>query len=582
MRRLRLFLLFLCLPAALSAQNPLLIPDTLSGSEMQLVLREGTVQLRPGAVTATMGANGDILGPTLLLQKGQEVSLRVTNSLQDPTTLHWHGLHVSPMNDGGPHIFIVSGETWNPRFTVLDHASTYWYHPHLHHKTNLHVSRGIAGFIIVRDEEEAALALPRRYGVDDFPLAVQTKDIDADNQIVIESSADSIVMVNATIDPVLDVPAQVVRLRLLNGASERAFNFGFSDDRVFYQIGSDGGLLPAPVALTRLMLVPGERAEILCDFGGQAGQSLELRSYGSGIPSGIYGAAQPGMGPGQTIPGYTANPLNGRDFTVLKLLVGKALPDAVTGIPSALVAPTVLREEDADTTRVFIFSPLQMGPRMIEGPFQINGARYSMNTINEYVPFENTEIWQLNNQTPIAHPFHIHDVQFRILDINGAAPPAHMAGRKDVVMVPAGGGVRFITRFDTFHDEMYPYMYHCHMLTHEDNGMMGQFLVMPPGMTGTGAAPAAAGLDLGPNYPNPFSGMTTLRYAIAERGSVLLQVVDPLGRVVSTLRSGESDAGTFTTRFDAADLPTGIYTAVLTTTDGRRLSRPMLHLRSPR
>jgi len=117
----------------------------------------------------------------------------------------------------------------------------------------------------------------------------------------------------------------------------------------------------------------------------------------------------------------------------------------------------------------------------INGPFTINNAHYDMDVINERVPFNNTEIWQLTNQTPIAHPFHIHNVSFYVLTVNGNPPPAHMRGRKDVVIVPAGMGVvRFITKFEDFYNDTLPYMYHCHMLTHEDDGMMGQFIVKSP------------------------------------------------------------------------------------------------------
>src|SRR5690606_24036249 len=175
-----------------------------------------------------------------------------TNSLGEATTLHWHGMHVAPENDGGPHTVIDAGTTWSPSFTVLDKASTHWYHPHLHMHTNEHVIKGIAGLIIVRDDEEAALALPRTYGVDDLPLVVQTKEFDADGQFVVGGALDDRLMVNGTLDPFVPAPAQMVRMRLLNGASERSFNFGFSNDMPFNQIGTDGGLLTAPVQMTRL------------------------------------------------------------------------------------------------------------------------------------------------------------------------------------------------------------------------------------------------------------------------------------------------------------------------------------------
>lgn len=462
------------------SQNPLFIPDTLSGDTINLTLQHGTVNFFQGQPTNTMGANGNILGPTLILNKYKNVTINVNNQLMHTTTIHWHGLHVSPQNDGGPHIFIQPDETWSPSFTVLDWASTYWYHPHLHHHTNEHVSKGISGFIIVRDSIENNINLPRTYGVDDIPLAIQTKSFDVNNQILIENALDTTLMVNATLNPFINLPAQVIRLRLLNGSSERSFNLGFNNNKNFYQIASDGGLLSTPLLLTRLLLAPGERAEILVDFGSNNGQSFQLMNYGSEIPNGIYGAVQPGIGPGQVIPGYNLNPLNGSNFSVLQINVIQTNSNPVTTIPSSLVNHNVWTTQEADTIRNFVFTG-PMGAGAILGPFRINGAFFDMDIINEYVNFNNVEIWVLRNQTPIAHPFHIHNVQFYILDINGVPPPDNMRGRKDVVLVRGGNTVvRFITKFETFYDEEFPYMYHCHMLTHEDSGMMGQFIVKSP------------------------------------------------------------------------------------------------------
>jgi len=177
------------------AQNPVLIPGTISGTDVELNLQTGTHEFFEGVVTNTMGANGDILGPTLLLNKGDMVQFTVNNTLEDTTTIHWHGLHVSASNDGGPHTVIAPGQSWNPSFEIRDQAGTYWYHPHLHMMTNKHVSMGIAGFIWVRDTDEAALSLPRTYGVDDFPLVIQTIDFDNDGQIVVPSNSDDVVMV---------------------------------------------------------------------------------------------------------------------------------------------------------------------------------------------------------------------------------------------------------------------------------------------------------------------------------------------------------------------------------------------------
>ncbi len=467
---------------SLKAQNPLLIPDTIGGSVINLNLRNGTHAFYNGTLTQTMGANGNILGPTILLNKGQQVTINVTNSLAETTTIHWHGMHVAPENDGGPHVVIPPSTTWSPSFQVLDHASTHWYHPHLHEKTHDHVQKGLAGFIIVRDQQEKAINLPRTYGVDDFPLVFQTKSFDTSNQIVTAHVAsDTALMVNATINPYLNVPAQMVRFRLLNGSSERVYNIGLSNNATFSVIGGDGGLLTAPVSMTRLLLSPGERAEILVDFAELTGQTLFLRNYGTQIANGIYGARQPGMGAGQQIPGYTANPLNGSDFNMLQFNVSAAKPNAVTTVPTTLISHNPWAENTADITRTLTFMSMTAGPGGINGPFVINNAHFDMDVINFRVPFNNIEIWELRNQTPIAHPFHIHNVPFYILSVNGVAPPAHQRGRKDVVLVPGGNGVvRFITKFEDFYNDTLPYMYHCHMLTHEDDGMMGQFVVNAP------------------------------------------------------------------------------------------------------
>lgn len=463
-------------------QNPILIPTAITNNTINLTLTEGTNNFYAGVTTNTMGANGPLLGSTLIMSKGDNINITVDNQLQDTTTIHWHGMHVSPENDGGPHTIIPSGTTWNPQFTVLDKAGTYWYHPHLHMHTDEHVSKGIAGLILVRDAEEAALGLPETYGVDEFPIVLQTKGFDAAGQIVFHTDLDTSVMVNGTVNGSLDLPSQVVRLRVLNGSSQRVMEFGFSDNRSFSLIGTDGGLLSAPLSMTRYRIAPGQRADILLDLATSMGQNFQLMSYGSELPSGIYGAAQPGMGAGQTssLPDYTSNPLNGSDFQLLDITVGSQAGTPVLSIPSSLATVTPLLETSATITRDLTFTSTgSMGN--LAGPFLINGQSMDLNVINYMIPIDNVEIWNLTNQTPISHPFHIHDVQFYILDINGTPPPAELSGLNDVVLVPGGmGNVRFIAQFSDHANDSIPYMYHCHMLMHEDEGMMGQFLVVDP------------------------------------------------------------------------------------------------------
>ena len=485
MRRKFALVWLFCTSIFIHGQNLLSIPDTISGTIFNLNVLDTSKVFYPGFTTKTYGINSKYLGPTLFLNKGDSVSLQVNNQLTDTTTIHWHGLHVAAMNDGGPHNFILPNSIWNPKFKVRDQAAMYWYHPHLHMKTNKHVSLGAAGLIIVRDSVEKSLNIPRKYGIDDFPLVIQSKCFDTNKQIIFGNASDSVILVNGTLNPYLPIPAQVVRLRILNASPERVYNLGLQGNLTFYQIGTDGGLLDAPVALSRLRLAPGERAEILVDFSGKMGQTINLMSFASELPSAIYGASQPGMGAGQTIPGYTSNSLNGTNFKIISFSVTAQSTSPIVTIPSSLTINSPYNTASANAFKNLTFTPVNMGPTAIQGPFLINNTSFDMDVINYTIPFNNIEIWTLTNQTPIAHPFHIHDVQFYITEINGAAPPANMKGRKDVVLVPGGGQtVKFITKFETFCDSMAPYMYHCHMLTHEDDGMMGQFVVKCPNSVG--------------------------------------------------------------------------------------------------
>ncbi len=537
MRTKTLFTLGLLITAiSLTAQNPLLIPGTLSGTEFNLNLQNGTYQFYSGINTTTMGANGNILGPTLIMQKGDFVDITVNNNIDDTTTIHWHGMHVSASNDGGPHTTIAPGASWNPQFTVMDKAGTYWYHPHLHMKTNEHVSKGIAGMIIVRDDEEAALDLPRTYGVDDFPLVIQTKDFDADKQIVTPSNSDDVIMVNATINPVLAVPAQVVRFRLLNGSSQRVFKIGLSNNLTFYQIGSDGGLLSEPVALTRLQMAPGERAELLIDFTGMDGQTVQLMSYAAEFPNGIYGATYPGMNQSMTLDGYNPNALNGSNFNIIAFSVGAPNGNPVTAIPDALVEVTPIPEGDADVTRDLTFSPEVMGPDQLNGNFLINGLSFDMDVINYTIQLNDTEIWSITNQSAIAHPFHIHDVQFFVLDRDGNPPPASEQGRKDVILIQPQETVRFITKFEDFANDDVPYMYHCHMLVHEDGGMMLQFEVVDQT---TGLEDVEFGENELVLFPNPLTdGVLTLRTSGEHAGIVAYEVYNLTGSSLLDVKPG--------------------------------------------
>ncbi|MBL7984153.1 MAG: multicopper oxidase domain-containing protein, partial [Flavobacteriales bacterium] len=466
--------------------------------------------------------------------------------------------------DGGPHSLIYPNTTWSPSFTVLDRASTFWYHPHGHGLTDYQVTMGAAGMIIVRDALEAALALPRTYGTDDIPLILQTKAI-VGGMLSVHTGLDSVVVVNGARQPLAQVPAQVVRLRCLNGSSERTFLIGFENNMPFHVIGTDGGLLAAPLPKTRLRLMPGERVELLVDLGGLQGNSFDMMAYNSELPNGIIGAAEVGNGMA-TLDGYNDNALNGADFALLSFSVGAPTADPITIIPSVLAPVVPYNEADVDATRSFIFEPEGMMPmEMIEGPFLIDGALFDMEVDNEVVQLGATEIWEFTNNTLVGHPIHIHDIQFNILDRNGLPPEDWETGWKDVVFVPSMGSARVITRFDDFADPEMPYMYHCHLLMHEDEGMMGQFLVIDP----NAIFEIGAEWDKLQVWPQPFSNGSLNLRAARLNGKLDVLLRDASGRIVHT---GSTSFMAGMTRIHPPSLAPGLYVLEVPTRDGQRYS----------
>ena len=228
-----------------------------------------------------MGYNGRFLGPTIRVNKGDNVVINVTNQLDEVTTVHWHGMHVPPEMDGTPHQTIEPGETWQARYPILNEASTMWYHPHPHGRTAQQVYRGLAGLFIIDDENSESLDLPHDYGVDDIPLIIQERlfNDDGTTHYGLNKGAyyGDTILVNGTHNPFVEVPAKQIRLRFLNGSNARVYHFGFADNRTFHQIATDGGLLEAPLPTTRIRLAAGERAEIIVDVSN--GEEALLKSY---------------------------------------------------------------------------------------------------------------------------------------------------------------------------------------------------------------------------------------------------------------------------------------------------------------
>jgi len=449
-------------PGDVEFDEPLAIPplaDSYIDEEgrrvFELTAQEGTSVFH-GRDVETWGYNGDFLGPTIRARRGEQVAVKFTNELDEVTSVHWHGMHLPPEMDGGPHQEVEPGGTWEPTWLVDQPGATLWYHPHPHGMTERHVYMGLSGMFIIDDDTTDAAGLPMEYGVDDIPVIVQDKDFDEDGQFTLVSPVPSgvmgrTIMVNGVIGAVHEVTTQKVRLRILNGSTLRSYNFGFDDNRSFQLVATDGGLLERPYTTNRIQLTPAERAEIVVEL--KPGEEIMLRSY----PQQLGVISDP--------EGYGA--LQTRD--IMRLRAADELA------PSAEIADPLsdyprLDEADATVTREFVMENLRL-----------NGERMDMARIDEVVEVGTTEIWVVTSRDNIPHNFHIHDVQFEVLSIDGQAPPPELSGRKDTIYTEPHREYRLIMRFEDYTSAEFPYMYHCHLLRHEDIGLMGQFVVVEPG-----------------------------------------------------------------------------------------------------
>ena len=374
--------------------------------------------------------------------------------------------------DGGPDYPIAPGDSWSPSWKIDQPAAMLWYHPHPAGATEDQVYKGLAGLFIVDDPATDVPALPHQYGVDDLPLIVQDKSFGGDGEFDqrhrllsdVGVLGDTI-LVNGTVGPYRDVTTDRVRLRLLNASTARIYNFGFSDDRDFTLVGTDGGLLSAPYQMKSIRLAVGERAEIVVDL--KPSERVTLRS----LPVS-----------GDRFQGGTDT------FDVLQLRAAAALTPS-PAVPAKLVATPRLDPASAVQQRTF-----EMQGR------QINGRRMDMGRVDAVVTVDTTEIWTVFNGHDTPHSFHIHDVQFQVLSANGDPPPPELSGWKDTVFLPPNQEYRLIARFADYADPTAAYMFHCHVLMHEDQGMMGQFVVVEPGQSPNLTGPGQGMTDHGRNH----------------------------------------------------------------------------------
>jgi blue copper oxidase len=449
---------------------PPLIDAAKQGNAVRLKVTSGRHAFLAGKPTRSYGYSGPVLGPTIRLRRGDEVEMTVENALDIDTTVHWHGLLVPGDVDGGPHQVIKSGGMWRPRLKIEQPASTAWFHPHLHHDTARQVYMGLTGLIIVDDGSDVSPDLPRTYGVDDLPIIVQDRSFDSDGSLLYDRDPDpqtiqygsrgDTIIVNGVVGPVAKVPCGMVRLRILNAANAQNFDFRFSDGREFHVMASDAGFLSTPVPMKQLRVSPAERFEILVDFTNRKPVMLET---GPDTIMGIFGAVSQD---------------DATDFVSIMRFEPTATAGTIRGLPARLVEPVAANSERAVHRRRFVLDsgicggkrPTETG--MLPG-LCINGKTHDLARIDVETKLGTVEVWEIVS-IGMAHPFHVHGASFRILSLDGAPTPAHLAGWKDVVLVE--DKAELLVAFNHPATKEHPFMYHCHILEHEDAGMMGQYV----------------------------------------------------------------------------------------------------------
>ncbi len=502
-------------------KRQLVVPPLVTGTTrsdgsrfIDLTVSSGHAELIDGVMSLILCYNGTSPGPTLVVRRGTAVTIRIKNRLQEATTVHWHGAHVPGILDGGPHNAIAAGDVFEANLVFEQAGATLWYHPHPMGRTGPQVYGGLAGFLLIEDGEDEKLGLPHSYGVDDLPLVIQDRRFDASGQLLYRTSPGDMMcmkgnrfLVNGREQPFVSVPAQWVRLRLINGSNARLYNFGFADGRPFHVIAGDGGLLQHPVAMNTLLLAPAERAEIMIDLSLDRSRSVVLRHVGvmglsglSTMPTDFDNYDFTGVdllklnvGPRLAVSGTLPSKLASlpapdiagavaRSFVMsdkIDMSQSKALPAAVSDLAIAekMGVPICMNVNSASPSDKSAGLASSRNSMTDAGMFLINGKAMDLTRIDEAVRLGTKEIWEIQNSSHTAHPFHFHGTSFRIIARNGAAPAAHEAGFKDVVLVLTNETVRVAAQFGQPADKTTPFMFHCHNLEHEDDGMMGQFTV---------------------------------------------------------------------------------------------------------
>ncbi|MER5694449.1 multicopper oxidase family protein [Streptomyces mirabilis] len=441
-----------------AAGTTLTIPDLLEGTTTDgtttytLEAKTGTSEVLSGVTSTTAGYNQSFLGPTMKWTSGDTVLLNITNSLTEATTVHFHGAHVPPSMDGGPQNAFAAGKTWSPTFTVKDEAKTLWYHPHALGTTAEQATHGLAGMIIVEDDSDASAALPSTYGTDDIPIILQCLATDSAGDIKYNLSGylgnglSFPLLCNGTNvdDTTLSFTAtkKRTRFRLLNASPSDIITIQRSDGATLTQIATDQGYLPEATEVASIRLVAGARAEFVMELS----DAVTLEAV------------------------VTTGWVRGGSGTYEFLSVTPDASDAPETLPTL---NTISRYDTSDfTARTITLG--QSGTTMT-----INGSAgtsmSSMAMISTTLGAE--EVWTVKNSTQLEHSFHLHDVPFQLISINGEDPTGVQLGWYDTFEVVGGGSIEIAMKFTDFSDDTYMYMLHCHLLQHEDEGMMASLMV---------------------------------------------------------------------------------------------------------
>lgn len=414
-----------------------------------------------GRQALLMNYNGQVPGPTFEARPGDEVEIRFTNSLPEPTNLHFHGLHISPeSNADNPFLEVLPEEGFTYRFKIPeDHpAGLFWYHPHYHGKVAEQVFSGLAGIFIIRGDLDQIGALAE---TNEEILVLQDFDLDMRGRIREPSPIfrkwgrqGNLITINGRKPPRLIVPPEgLLRLRLLNASASRFYHLQL-ENHPWRLIATDGHALAAPQEVSELLLSPGERADLLVAGSQEPGEySLQSLPYDRGIQAMANSMGHPDTSAAEPVEQVTP---------IATLSYGSQ--SAPMAMPETLLSVAPLPEPDR--VREFVFDhgiDTETGQ-----PFLINGKAFKHHRVDTQVDLDTIEDWVLVNKAGMDHPFHLHTNRFQVISRNGEPEPVR--AWKDVVNVRAYETVRIRIPFRNFPGKT---VYHCHILDHEDQGMMG-------------------------------------------------------------------------------------------------------------